>query len=104
MREDETERACCEVRGACGSLIWEMEFERFTEAGCGIAELKLMPPSVYTNQYASTNLVFQAHFSRLSHAEQSGILRHVANVVPMIASTARAAYELRSDVIVAKAW
>lgn len=39
MREDETERACCEVRGACGSLILEMELERFTEAGCGIAEL-----------------------------------------------------------------
>ncbi len=39
MREDETERACCEVRGACDSLICEIEFERFTEAGCGIAEL-----------------------------------------------------------------
>lgn len=39
MREDETERACCEVRGACDSLICENEFERFTEAGCGIAEL-----------------------------------------------------------------
>jgi hypothetical protein len=39
MREDETERACWEVRGACESLMFEMELERFTEAGCGIAEL-----------------------------------------------------------------
>ena len=46
MREEEIDLACPEVAGTF-SLIFEIELDRFkAEAGCGIAELKLMLPKV----------------------------------------------------------
>ena len=72
----------------CDSLMFDIEFERFTaEAGCGIPELRLRPPRVYTRpsviKFENQHLFYEpkminTYFSWLAHTEEPGVsvLRH----------------------------
>ena len=61
--------------------MFEMELERFrAEAGCGIAELKFMPPRVYTSfGMFNASEVGRTYLSWPAHAEKTCILRHFEN-------------------------
>lgn len=60
IRDEDMERPWFVVCGAWLSFMFDMEFDRFNaEAGCGIAELKLRPPSVCDYIFSYSSLVYE---------------------------------------------